>query len=387
MTALHLITRLTLGGSARNTIDSVVALDRAGWRTLLAAGMVEAEVSLLEAARACRTVVLPALTRRLSPAKDLRVLWEVFRLIKRERVTLVHTHTSKAGILGRLAAWLARVPIIVHTPHGHIFYGYFGRGLTAFFVGLERLAARLTDRIVVLTERGVEEHLARGIGRREQFRVIPSGVDLERLRRGAPSWEAARTRLGVASETRLIVGVGRLEPVKGFHVLVRALPLILQAVPSARVLLVGEGSLRPALLAEARALGVAERLGITGAREDVAPFLAAADLVVAPSLNEGMGRALVEAMALGRPLVATRVGGIPAVVMDGETGRLVPPDDPSALARAVAELLESPALRQRMGEAGRRRAEQFSLAVMEARLLDLYRELCAQKGLAWPARS
>jgi glycosyltransferase involved in cell wall biosynthesis len=286
--------------------------------------------------------------------------------------------------VGRLAAWLAGVPVILHTPHGHIFYGYYGPALTAVFVGLERLAARITDRIVVLTELGTEEHLARRIGRPKQFVVIPSGVDLEALRRKAPPYETARGRLGVDAETCLIVGVGRLEPVKGFQVLVRALPSILGVIPSARLLLVGYGSLRSQLEADARALGVADRLEIAGPQLDVAVYLAAADLVVVPSLNEGMGRVLVEAMALERPVVATRVGGIPAVVADGETGSLVPAEDPPALARAVAELLKDPGLRQRMGEAGRRRAERFSLAAMESRLLGLYRELCAQKGLGWP---
>ncbi len=389
MTALHLITRLSLGGPSLNTIDSVVALDRAGWRTILAAGSVGAEISVVDQARSrgCRTVLLPALTREVSPARDLLALWQVFRLIRRERVVLVHTHTSKAGFVGRLAAWLAGVPVILHTPHGHIFYGYYGPALTAVFVGLERLAARITDRIVVLTELGTEEHLARGIGRPKQFVVIPSGVDLEALRRKAPPYETARGRLGVDAETCLIVGVGRLVPVKGFQSLVKALSLILSVVPSARLLLVGDGPLHADLVAEAQALGVGNRLEMAGAQLDPAPFLAAADLVVVPSLNEGMGRALVEAMALGLPVVATRVGGIPAVVADGETGSLVPADDPPALARAMAELLKDPGLRQRMGEAGRRRAEQFSLAAMESRLLGLYQELCAQKGLGWPRAS
>lgn len=387
MTALHLITRLSLGGPSLNTIDSVLAQARAGWRTILAAGNAGAELSLVEAARArgCRTVLLPALARPVSPARDLLALWQTYRLVKRERVVLVHTHTSKAGFLGRLAAWLARVPVIVHTPHGHVFYGYYGPRLTALFVSLERVAARLTDRIVVLTERGRDEHLARGIGRPEQFVVIPSGVDLQAVRRSAPPYETARGRLGVNPETCLVVGLGRLVPVKGFQVLVKALPLIVSAVPSARLLLVGEGPLREDLLVEAQALGVGDRLELAGAQSDPAPFLAAADLVVVPSINEGMGRVLVEAMALGRPVVATRVGGIPAVVADGESGLLVPPDDPPALARAVGELLKDPGLRQRMGEAGRRQAEQFSLAVMESRLLHLYRELCAEKGLRWPA--
>ena len=138
MTALHLTTRLSLGGPSLNTIDSVVTLDRAGWRTILGAGSVGAEISVVDQARSrgCKTVLLPVLTREVSAGKDLRALWQVFRLIKRERVVLVHTHTSKAGFVGRLAAWLAGVPMIVHTPHGHVFYGYYGRGLTVFFVWL-----------------------------------------------------------------------------------------------------------------------------------------------------------------------------------------------------------------------------------------------------------
>jgi glycosyltransferase involved in cell wall biosynthesis len=210
---------------------------------------------------------------------------------------------------------------------------------------------------------------------------------LESIRGEAPPYRTARAWLKVEPETHLIVGLGRLEPIKGFQSLVKALPLVLSAIPSARLLLVGEGSLRMALEADARALGVADRLEIAGVRPDAATFLAAADLVVVPSLNEGMGRVLVEAMALGRPVVATRAGGIPAVVGDGQTGSLVPPNDPPVLARAVSELLKDPGLRQRMGEAGRRRAEQFSLAVMEARLLELYRGLCAEKGLPWPVDS
>jgi glycosyltransferase involved in cell wall biosynthesis len=183
------------------------------------------------------------------------------------------------------------------------------------------------------------------------------------------------------------MGAGRLVPIKGFDLLLQALPAILDALPASRLLLVGDGPDRPLLEAQARALGVADRVQLVGVHAQVAPFLAAADLLVAPSRNEGLGKALVEAMALGCPVVATRVGGIPTVVADGETGRLVPPEDPGALAQAVAELLGDPGLRQTMGEAGRRRAEQFSLAVMESRLLSLYRELCTQKGLAWPAAS
>lgn len=389
MTILHLITRMSLGGTTTDMIDSALVTSRAGYRTILAVGGAGQEISTVEAARArgCRVELIHELRREVSPMKDLLALRRIVGLLRRERVSLLHTHTSKAGFLGRLAARLARTPAVVHTPHGHIFYGYYGRAVTALFVALERVAAPLTDRIVVLTEREMEEHLERRIGRPEQFVVIPSGVNLDTVRAGALPREEARRRLGVAADSLLLVGVGRLVPVKGFDLLVRALPAIVEAVPSARLVLVGDGPDQARLEAEARTLGVAERLVLAGAHDQVVPFLSAADLLVAPSRNEGLGKTLVEAMALSRPVVATRVGGIPGVVVDGETGRLVPPENPGALAAAVTELLLNPGLRHRMGEAGRRRAEQFSLRVMESRLLDLYRSLFVEKGLPWPARS
>ncbi len=398
--ALHVITRLTLGGSAENTVDSVVALSRAGYDVTLATGggkggkpkagrEMEQEVEVVEDARArgCRIVMVPSLVRNVKPLRDLAALWSLFWLIRRERFQIVHTHTSKAGFVGRLAAWLARVPVIIHTPHGHVFFGYFARAETRLFLWLERLAARLTDRLVMLTEGEMQDHRIRNVGRLEQYVVIPSGVNVERIRRDAPSREIARRRLGIDPEALLVVGAGRLIRIKGFQTLIRAFPEVVRAFPNARLVIAGEGPLRDGLLKEAQDLGVGADVEIRGGFEGIWPVLSASDLVVVPSLNEGMGRVLVEAMALGRAVVASAIGGIPAVVVDGETGLLVPPEDPEALAQAVGELLKNPERRARMGEAGRRRAEQFSLPVMEARLLHLYRDLLTGKGLPCPAAS
>jgi glycosyltransferase involved in cell wall biosynthesis len=386
---LHVITRLTLGGSAENTIDSVVALERAGYDVILATGGEAEEIEVVESARArgCRIVPVPALVRNLRPLHDLRALWSLFGLIRLERFQIVHTHTSKAGFVGRVAAWLARVPVIVHTPHGHVFWGYFSLAYTRLFVWLERLAARLTDRLVMLTEGELEDHGLRKVGRPEQYVVIPSGVNLDKVRLEAPSREVARLRLGVGPEALLVAGAGRLIAIKGFQTLIGAFPAVAGAVPAARLVIAGEGPLRGALLEEARALGVSDRVEIKEGVDGVWTVLSAGDLVVVPSLNEGMGRVVVEAMALGRAVVASAVGGIPTVVIDGETGLLVPPEDPEALARAVIELLKSAERRALMGEAGRRRAEEFSLPVMERRLLDLYRDLLAEKGLPCPSAS
>ncbi|MBI4636026.1 MAG: glycosyltransferase [Candidatus Rokubacteria bacterium] len=381
---LHVITRLTLGGSSENTVASVLALDRAGYTCALAAGLAESEAATVEDARrrGCRILDVPSLGREVAPLRDLTTLRDLRRLMLRERPHIVHTHTSKAGFVGRLAARLARVPAVIHQPHGHIFYGYYGPLRTALFVLLERVAARWTDRIITLTERGTEEHLARRIGRRERFVTVPSGVPVAGLRTSAPSRGAARARLGLPPAAFVIAGLGRLVPVKGFDLLVRALPAILTEVPGAHVVLIGDGPERGALEALATRLGVAHRLTLTGATREVAACLAGADVVAAPSRNEGMGRALVEAMALGIPVVGTAVGGIPGVIADGEAGRLVPPEDPAALARALASLGRDPALGRKLGEAGARRAEQFSTETAERSLLAAYASLVRDKRLA-----
>jgi glycosyltransferase involved in cell wall biosynthesis len=238
---------------------------------------------------------------------------------------------------------------------------------------------------VTLTERGTQEHLAQGIGRPGQFVDIPSGVSTTALRARAPSRAAARARLGIAERDFVIVGVGRLVYVKGFALLVAALPQVLQELPDARVVLVGDGPDRTSLEAQAARLGVAGRIVLTGALAGAAggllDYLAAADVCASPSRNEGMGRALVEAMALGLPVVGAAVGGVPDVVGPDEAGRLVPAEDPEALADALVELGQDVALRQKLGEAARARAERFSTEVADARLLDLYATLIREHAV------
>ena len=191
----------------------------------------------------------------------------------------------------------------------------------------------------------------------------------------------ARARLGLDPDAFLVVGLGRLVPIKGFDLLVRALPALAAQIPSARVLLVGDGGERAALAAIAASLGVTERLRMTGEIFDVTAPLAAADVLAVPSRNEGMGRVIVEAMALGIPVVATAVGGIPDVVTDGECGRLVAPDDVEALAAALLELGRDGALRAKLGEAAEARAESFSTAVARDKLLAVYADLVRARGL------
>jgi glycosyltransferase involved in cell wall biosynthesis len=379
---VHVITRLTMGGSSENTISTIEALERVGYAATLVLGP-ESEPPTVENARrrGCRVVEIDGLVREVSPARDVAAVLQLWRMFRRARPAIVHTHTSKAGFVGRLAAWLAGVPAVIHQPHGHIFYGYWRRPRTTLFVVLERVAAHWTDRIVTLTPREIDEHLERGIGRRGQYAVVPSGVPTAALRSAAPARAEARAGLGLPPDAYVIAGVGRFVPIKGFDLLVAALADVVARVPAAWVLLIGDGAERAALEAQARTLGVADRLRITGSVGDMIPLLAAADVLAAPSRNEGMGRVLVEAMALGLPVVGTRVGGIPDVIDDGECGLLVPADDAASLAEALVELGCDVARRAKLAAAARPRAEAFSTAVAAAAMRGVYDGLLRTRRL------
>jgi glycosyltransferase involved in cell wall biosynthesis len=371
---LHIITRLDFGGSTENTLISVTRMPPGEFGCRLLSGQTlsppPGTAAALEAAGVPWDRV-PALRREVHPVRDLRALSALERLIRQVRPDIVHTHTSKAGFLGRLAARRARVPHIVHTPHGHIFGGYFSPLATTAFIELERLAARWTDRIITLSDEETRDHLRHGIGRAEQYLAIPSGVDL------APVIGAEAVH--PVSGSPVIGTVARLVPIKGLEHLIDAAPGILRQAPTARFLIVGDGELRTALEARARDRKVADRVHFTGYREDVPALIAGMDLFTLPSLNEGMGRVLVMAMALGKPIVATRVGGVPELLAEGEAGILVPPADPAALAEAICRLLRTPAEASALGEAGRRRASRYSADSMVKALAELYRALTRER--------
>lgn len=367
---LHIITRLDVGGSTENTMISVTRMPHEEFACSLISGRTTDPPSGLTESL-CRAGVpwiqLRHLRRPVSLLADCSALWQLTRAIRRMGVDIVHTHSSKAGFLGRLAARMAGVQHIVHTPHGHVFEGYFSPVATRTFIALERLAARWTDYIVTLSNEEAQDHLRQRIGRPEQFVTIPSGVDLDAVTAAPP--------VRLVPGGPLITAVARLVPIKGLQYLVEAAPEILQRCPDARFLLVGNGEMRPMLEAQARSLGVSDRVHFAGYRKDVASILAGADAVVLPSLNEGMGRVLVMAMALGKPIVATRVGGVPELLGAGEAGLLVPARDALALAEAITKLLQDPSLASAVGEVGRRRAPRYSAESMLEALAKLYRKV------------
>ncbi len=391
-TVMHVITRLDWGGSAQNTLLTAVGHDRSRFVPLVVAGVIgqwddqggrqaSDEQGKILTAAGVRWQQLPSLTRELHPIKDLIALWALVRLFRRERPAIVHTHTSKAGALGRLAAWIARVPVLVHTPHGHVYYGHFGKARSWLFLLIERMLARGTTSMIALTEAEREDHLTQHVGSREAFAVIPSGIDVERFRRAAAG---ARPSGATYPDGAFVIGsVGWLTPVKGHAVLIEALARLKPTHPTAHLLLIGSGGLRDDLIKLAAKLGVASSVDLLGMRADVPECLGAMHCFVLPSLNEGMGRALVEAMAAARPVVASRVGGIPAIVEDRRTGLLVPPGDAEALAAAIAEVIARPEWARALGQAARERIdERFSVPAMVRAVEAVYDEALKRTGTA-----
>jgi glycosyltransferase involved in cell wall biosynthesis len=377
---LHLITRLDRGGSSDNTLLSCLGLDDLGWDVTLAYGRTTEPSPMLEEVErrsSIERVEIPSLVRAIDPLSDSRALGAIRRLVSRGEFDLVHTHSSKAGLLGRLASRGSGTRV-VHTPHGHVFGGYFSPLVTRVFVMIERLAARWCDRIVVLTDRGREEHLEHGVGSREQFVTIHSGVRLGPFRNGMPRRNAARLALGLPREARVVGCVARLTPIKGQSCLLEAIARLAKRIPEVRLLLVGDGEDRVALQARARRADLSGKVIFAGACADPKPAMAAMDVVAMPSRNEWQGRAVVEAMAAGLPVVASRVGGLPEVLDDERGGLLVPPGDPEALASAIETLLTSRERATRLAEAGRLRAARYDDRTMVDRLSTLYQLLLTE---------
>jgi len=380
---LHLITRLDRGGSAENTVLTVSGLDKDRFETILATGKttrLTPRASQLGLEKGRDWIGIPQLVRDIHPLKDVQAFIRLLSIIHKGRFDIVHTHSSKAGILGRLAAHIAGVPIIVHTPHGHVFYGYYGPAITRLFLVLEKIWARFTDRIITLTENGRREHVAFGVAGPDKFVAIPSGVELEPFLSVRIDVRKVKKTLGIDLRERVVGSIGRLVPVKGYRYLIQASKWVLRKRPDVTFLLVGDGPLRDELMRLAQRLDVADKFVFAGHREDEPELIAAMDLFVLPSLNEGMGRVLVEAMAEGKPVVATEVGGVADVVVDRQTGLLVPPKDPEAMAEAILKLLQDEKLARRMGVEGRKRVyPRYSAKVMVEKIGRLYMELLMGK--------
>lgn len=385
MRVLRLFSRLNIGGPSFHVIHLASGLQHLGYETRLVVGREAArEGNLLDLAeeRGLDLVQMESLGREIRPLHDLRAFVSLFRMIRAFRPEIVHTHTAKAGVLGRVAAWMARVPIVVHTYHGHVLRGYFGPTKTAVFRLLERGLGSVSDALVAVSRAVEGDLVALGVAPPGKIRVIPLGLDLAPLASPLPRgalWREA----GVNEDTPLVGIVGRLAPIKDVGTFLRAAARVAEAAPEARFAVVGDGEERAALEAEARDLGLVGRVHFYGWRRDIAAVYGDLDVVVNCSRNEGTPVALIEALAAGRPVVATRVGGNPDVLGDGAFGALVPPADPEALAQAILSVLRDPA--EARARAAKGRTHVLAHHSVERLVKDvdtLYRELLAARGAA-----
>lgn len=352
----RIIGRLNIGGPAIHVILLTHGLRARGYETMLVVGQegpYEGTLRDLAAQKGVEPVLLPELGREIHPGHDFIALCKLVRLLRRERPDIVHTHTAKAGTVGRIAAKLAGVPIVVHTFHGHVLHGYFGRSTSSIFLWIERCLARVSTRVLTVSERQRRDLLRLRIGRPETVGVMPLGLELDPLLR-ADRWRGeTRRRLGIPAEAPLVGIIARLVPIKDHHTFLKATAELHRSRPDAHCLIVGDGELRARLEQEALALGLEGRVHFLGWQHELGPIYADLDLVVLSSLNEGTPVSLIEAMAAGLPVVATDVGGVPDVVSDGKTGLLAPPKDPPAMSRAMGTLLDDPGRRRAMGQLGR----------------------------------
>lgn len=385
---LRIIARLNVGGPALHTTLLTERLDPRRYDTRLVAGREapgEGNYLDLYGTTLPGVTVLPALGREVRGAADAIALGQLLALMRRVRPHVVHTHTAKAGTLGRLAARLARVPVVVHTYHGHVFRGYFPRGRTRVFLAIERVLARWSDCLLAVSDTVRRELLALGVGAPDRFRVLPLGLDLERYVAADARRGELRAELGLAPEVPLVTIVARLVPIKAHEVFLEAARHVRDALPATRFLLVGDGERRPALEALTAELGLGGHVRFLGWRRDLDRVYADSWVVALTSRNEGSPVSLIEAMAAARPVVATRVGGVPDLVEDGLTGRLVSPDDPAALAEAMLDLLRDAGRRCALGGAARQRVvPAFAAERLVAGIDRLYRELLRAKGIAVP---
>ena len=377
---VQIIDRLNVGGPTPYLLFLTRALASRGYRSTVVKGQVapgEAEMDDVIRRSGIQPLEVRGFSRALVPVRDFKALVALYRLLRRVRPEIVHTHKSKAGVVGRIAAWLAGVPLTLHTFHGLVFKGYFSGWKTRLIVLVERVLARRTDVLVAVSELQRAELLADRIASPSRIRTVPLGVDLTPFLNRQRGDAGFRGELGFGASTRLVGIVARLVPIKGVDVFLSAAEQVAEALPDVRFVVIGDGELRADLESEARERKLGSRVRFTGFRDDMARIYGSLDLSVLSSRHEGLPVALLESVACGCYVVATRVGGVPDLLRSERIGLMVAPGDAGALAAGIQRALRE--RREISAEERRRIVDSHGMTRLAEDFSRLYRKLSENK--------
>jgi glycosyltransferase involved in cell wall biosynthesis len=387
---LRIIGRLNVGGPSIHVVNLTAGLDPDRFEQLLVAGSESPmEGSMLDYAF-CRNVYpyrIPEIVTAFSlTPRDAKALAKLYWLIRKERPQIVHTHTAKAGFLGRIAARLASVPIVVHTFHGHVLHGYYSPAKNWLLRRVERSLACISDLLVTVSEQVKTDLVGYGVATAEKISVVPLGFDLDPFVNSHTQKNEFRREVGFSDQHKLVGIVGRLFPIKNHALFLKSAARIAAQEPAARFVIVGDGVLRLDLERQAHDLGIADRVLFTGWRHDLPRIYADLDVLIVSSDNEGTPVSAIEAMASSCPVIATRVGGLPDLITDRKTGLLVHQRDTEELAAAVVHLLDSPELAESIcRNAAVRVRHSFTVQRLVADIDHLYGQLLERKDISFPS--
>lgn len=375
---LHIHTLPVITGSGINTLLTMTGLDKDRFDVEFACapGGPLADEAVMQG---IKFHPIRHFVQRVSPYNDIAALGELVSLMRKNKYDIVHSHNSKAGFIGRLAAKITRVPVIVHTIHGFAFHDQEKPPRRALFILLEKFAAPMADKLIVISNPLREWGLSLGIGKPEQYITIYSGIELDKFRTNIDVIKK-KAEFGIGPGDKVVGVVSKLWEGKGHKCILQAAGEVVKKVHNVKFLFVGEGYLKDELENLADELGLKDKVIFTGFRTDIPEITACFDIALLVSLFEGLGRVLLEAMAMGKAVIASRVGGIIDVVDDGKTGILIPPGDKEALAQAMVRLLSDSDLAARMGKAGKEKIDaRFSAKTMVKEIEKVYNELISKK--------
>ena len=377
----HIITKLELGGAQRVTLQTLSSLNR----ELFSPGLITSSQGMLlkEALQIndLQVFLLPSLVREISPLNDLIALLKIWKILRSEKVDIVHTHCSKAGVVGRWAAYLAGVPIRIHAVHGFAFSDFLPRWWRLLYIFIEKLTSKITTHFFLDSRANAEQGRRHRLFRRDNYSQVTPGIPLTQFIEAEVNIAKERERMGISQGEKVVGMIACFKPQKAPLDFIRLAGRVVERLPKTRFLLVGDGELRGDVEKLIGQLGLESRVILAGWRWDIPQIIALCQVVVLTSLWEGMPTVLPMAHAMRKPVVATRVDGSAEVVRNGENGFLVPPRNPEEMADKVIYLLQHPAVARQMGERGYQAVGKYDYPLMVNRLEELYHQLISSSKL------